>query len=119
MPIDTSTYGKTAAEVIVERVINEIKALTPAIDDLRHVYIDRKCIAARDALENLRSAAEHLIDEITGPDLNAYWYLDPRNIRREIAAASNNPDADWERDASSLCICEVCRHAARELETAS
>jgi hypothetical protein len=101
------------------RAINEIKALTPSIDDLRGVSIDRKCIAARDLLENLRLAAEQLAEEIIGPDPNAYWYLDPRNIRREIAVASNNPDADWERDVSSLCTCEVCKRAARELEITS
>ena len=36
MPIDTFTYGKTAAEAVIEHLIDEIKAAGPFIGDLTH-----------------------------------------------------------------------------------
>ena len=44
MPIDTFKYGKTATEVVIEHLIDEIKAAKPFIDDLTHAYCDRKCV---------------------------------------------------------------------------
>ena len=122
MPIDTFTYGKTTAEVVIEHLINEIKAAKPFVDDLTHVFCERKCIAAWNLVENLRLAAENLAEEIVY-DPQSHWDCDPRRVRQEIEQTLNHPDRldqhekeFWRGQRSNLCTCEVCRREAQELE---
>jgi len=125
MPIDTFKYGKTAAEVVIEHLIDEIKAIKPFIDNLTHAYCEHKCIAAWDLLENLRTAAENLAEEII-PDPQSHWDCDPRRVRQEIEQTLNHSDRlsqhekeFWRGQRLNLCTCEVCRQETRELERAS
>jgi len=126
MPIDTFKYGKTAAEVVIEHLIDEIKAIKPFIDNLTHAYCEHKCIAAWDLLENLRTAAENLAEEIVGCDPTSHWDCDPRRVRQEIEQTLNHSDRlgqhekeFWRGQRSNLCSCEVCRRETRELESVS
>jgi hypothetical protein len=120
MPVDTFKYGKTTAEVVIEHLIDEIKAVKPFIDNLTGAYCDRKCIAAWDLLENLRLAAENLAEEIIF-DPTSHWDCDPRRVRREIEQTLDYPDRldqhqkeFWKGQRSNLCTCEVCRRETQE-----
>jgi len=123
MPIDTFKYGKTAAEVVIEHLTNEIKAAKPFIDALTHAFCERKCIGAWDLLEDLRLAAENLAEEIIY-DSTSYWDCDPRRVRQEIEERLDHPDCldqhekdFWRGQRSNLCTCEICRRETRELES--
>jgi hypothetical protein len=111
MPIDTFQIGKTSAEIVIEHITDEIKAAKPFVDRLTNAFVDRRCIAAWDLLENLRLAAEQLAEDIVGDDPQSHWDCEPRRVRQDIRA--NPLLGSW-----TICRCEVCRRETQELECA-
>jgi len=125
MPIDTFKYGKTAAEVVIEHLIDEIRAVKPFLDDLTGAFCERKCIAAWDLLESLRAAAENLTEEIMH-DPQSHWDCDPRRVRQEIEQTLNHLDRldqhekeFWRDQRSNLRTCEICGRETQESESVS